>query len=117
MMTIIREERFHRQVEMGIIPANSTLPRRNPGDPVWTELSDHERAVYTRFMAAFAGFLEDADEQIDPNHQLVEGEQAVRQYRDIPAVRQRRRSRSGHQGRVHASLRRPGDRGTDVPEA
>jgi arylsulfatase len=60
----IREERFHRQVEMGIIPANTKLPPRNPGDPAWDDLSAQERAVYTRFMAAFAGFLEHADEQI-----------------------------------------------------
>jgi arylsulfatase len=60
----IREERFKRQLEMGVIPADTKLPPRNPGDPAWQDLSDEERAVYTRFMAAFAGFLEHADEQI-----------------------------------------------------
>ncbi len=60
----IREERYRRQLESGVIPAGTKLPPRNPGDPAWQDLSDEERAVYTRFMATFAGFLEHADEQI-----------------------------------------------------
>lgn len=60
----IREERHRRQLELGIIPPGTKLPPRNPGDPAWNDLSDEERAVYTRFMAAFAGFLEHADEQV-----------------------------------------------------
>ena len=60
----IREERYRRQLKLGIIPANTKLPPRNPGDPAWSDLSDEERAVYTRFMAAYAGFLEHTDEQI-----------------------------------------------------
>lgn len=60
----IREERYKRQIELGIIPANTKLPPRNPGDPGWSDLNDHERAVYTRFMAAYAGFLEHTDQQI-----------------------------------------------------
>lgn len=49
---------------MGVIPADTKLPPRNPGDPAWNELSEEERTVFTRFMAAFAGFLEHADAQI-----------------------------------------------------
>jgi arylsulfatase len=60
----IREDRYKRQLELGIIPPGTELPARNPGDPAWTDLSDEERTVYTRFMAAYAGFLEHADEQI-----------------------------------------------------
>lgn len=60
----IRQERYRRQLRMGVIPAGTELPPRNPGDPAWTTLNDEERAVYTRFMAAFAGFLEHTDEQI-----------------------------------------------------
>ena len=60
----IREERYRRQLQLGVIPANTELPARNPGDPAWSSLSDEERAVYTRFMGAFAGFLEHTDEQI-----------------------------------------------------
>jgi arylsulfatase A-like enzyme len=60
----IREDRYKRQLELGVIPADTKLPPRNPGDPAWKELSDEERAVFTRFMADFGGFLEHADEQI-----------------------------------------------------
>jgi arylsulfatase len=60
----IREERYRRQLGLGVIPAGTKLPPRNPGDPAWSDLSDEERAVFTRFMAAFAGFLEHADEQV-----------------------------------------------------
>jgi len=60
----IREERFQRQLEKGIIPSNTKLPPRNNGDPAWDELSTQERAVFARFMAAYAGFLEHTDEQI-----------------------------------------------------
>jgi arylsulfatase A-like enzyme len=60
----IREDRYQRQLKMGVIPPETKLPPRNPGDPAWKDLSDEERTVYTRFMADFAGFLEHADEQI-----------------------------------------------------
>lgn len=60
----IRENRYKRQLELGVIPPGTKLPPRNPGDPAWKHLSDEERTVFTRFMAAFAGFLEHADEQI-----------------------------------------------------
>ncbi len=60
----IREQRYRRQLEAGVIPPGTTLPPRNPGDPAWTDLTDNERTVYTRFMAAYAGFLEHTDQQI-----------------------------------------------------
>jgi len=60
----IREQRYKKQIELGIIPANTKLPPRNPADPAWAGLGTEERAVYTRFMAAYAGFLEHTDEQI-----------------------------------------------------
>lgn len=60
----IREERHKRQLEMGVIPQGTKLPPRNPGDPDWNALSSEDQAVYTRFMAAYAGFLEHTDEQI-----------------------------------------------------
>ncbi|MSW82863.1 MAG: sulfatase-like hydrolase/transferase, partial [Actinobacteria bacterium] len=60
----LREERHRRQIELGVIPRDTQLPPRNPGDPAWDSLSDEEKAVFSRFMAAFAGFLEFADEQI-----------------------------------------------------
>lgn len=60
----IREQRYRRQLEAGVIPPGTKLPPRNPGDPAWADLPDDERTVYTRFMAAYAGFLQHTDEQI-----------------------------------------------------
>jgi len=60
----IREERWRRQLELGIIPPGTQLPPRNPGDPAWAALGERERKVFARFMAAYAGFLEHTDEQI-----------------------------------------------------
>ena len=60
----IREERYRRQLELGVIPKGSELPPRNPGDPAWSDLSHEERTVFARFMAAYSGFLEHTDEQI-----------------------------------------------------
>ncbi|MBI4907797.1 MAG: arylsulfatase [Acidobacteria bacterium] len=60
----IREDRHQRQLQLGIIPPGTKLAPRNPGDPAWDGLNDQERAVFTRFMAAYAGFLEHTDEQI-----------------------------------------------------
>ncbi len=60
----VRERRYRKQLELGVIPAGSELPARNPGDPAWGELSDKERKVYARFMEAYAGFTEHTDDQI-----------------------------------------------------
>jgi arylsulfatase A-like enzyme len=60
----IRERRYRSQMEKGIIPSGTKLPPRNPGDPAWNSLSEDQRRVHTRFMAAYAGFLEHTDEQI-----------------------------------------------------
>jgi len=60
----IREERFARMKQMGLIPQNTVLPGRNEGDPSWTSLTDQQRKVYARFMAAYAGFLEHGDAQL-----------------------------------------------------
>ncbi len=61
---LIREERYRRQLALGVIPPDTKLPPWNPGDSTWESLSDQERAVFARFMAAYAGFLEHTDEQI-----------------------------------------------------
>ena len=59
-----RERRYRRQLDLGVIPAGSQLPPRNPGDPAWNELGEKQRRVYARFMEAYAGFTEHTDDQI-----------------------------------------------------
>ncbi|HWW59406.1 MAG TPA: arylsulfatase [Sphingopyxis sp.] len=60
----IREERFTRMKRMGLIPASTRLPAREARDRAWADLSDDEKAVFARYMAVYAGFIEHCDRQI-----------------------------------------------------
>lgn len=60
----MREERLARQKALGIVPAATILPDRNPGDRPWSELTPNERTVFARFMATYAGFISHTDAQI-----------------------------------------------------
>jgi arylsulfatase len=60
----VREETLARQKRMGIVPANTVLPTRNPGIKAWDELTADQRRLYARFQEVFAGFLTHADENI-----------------------------------------------------
>ncbi|MBC2665407.1 arylsulfatase [Novosphingobium flavum] len=60
----LREDRLTRQKALGIVPANTLLPPRNPGDRAWADLTQTEQAVFARFMQVYAGFLTHTDEQI-----------------------------------------------------
>jgi arylsulfatase len=59
-----REETLARQKRMGIVPANTALPPRNPNIKAWDELTADQRRLYARFQEVFAGFLTHADENI-----------------------------------------------------
>lgn len=60
----LREQRFERQKELGIIPENTVLPERDKGDVAWDSLSEQQKRVYARFMETYAGFITHTDEQI-----------------------------------------------------
>ena len=60
----IREERFARQKKMGLVAGDAKLTVRESGDPAWNTLTPQQQRVYSRFMAAYAGFLQYGDEQI-----------------------------------------------------
>ncbi len=59
-----RERWFARQLELGIVPAGTTLAPLNPGVPKWTDLTDNQRAFACRLQEAFAAMLEHTDDQI-----------------------------------------------------
>ena len=61
---VIREQRFNKQKELGIIPSDATLAPREEAVPAWDSLTDEQKDVYTRFMETYAGFLTHTDEQI-----------------------------------------------------
>ena len=57
----IREERFEKQKELGIWPANMTLPQSYPPIPDWNSLTEDEREKRSQILAAHAGLIEDMD--------------------------------------------------------
>jgi arylsulfatase A-like enzyme len=61
---IWRQRAFTRQVEMGIVPAGTTLAERPAWVPAWSELPAEQRRLAARMMEAFAGFLTHTDAQI-----------------------------------------------------
>ena len=67
---VVRERWFRRQIELGVIPADTQLAPRNPGVKPWDELSDNERRLAARLQEAFAAFLDHTDVQIG---RLVDG--------------------------------------------
>ncbi|WP_156290629.1 arylsulfatase [Oceanobacillus salinisoli] len=61
---VIREQRFEKQKEIGIIPEDAELSLLEPGIKEWDSLSEEQKKVYARFMETYAGFLTHTDEQI-----------------------------------------------------
>ncbi len=61
---VYREQTFKRQIEMGIIPANTKLTARPDSLPAWNSLPAAERKVYARMMAVFAAFTAHTDHEV-----------------------------------------------------
>lgn len=61
---VIREWRYHRQLELGVIPEDTVLPPRNDDVQPWSELGDQAKAAYVRFQEVYSGFLEHTDFEI-----------------------------------------------------
>ena len=59
-----RRRTFDRQVATGIVPEGTTLTDRPSWVPAWDEFGPTERALFARYMEAFAGFLSHTDAQI-----------------------------------------------------
>jgi arylsulfatase len=59
-----RSDRIARQKAMGLIPEPTVLPPRNPGVPVWDELSADQQRLFVRFQAAFAAMITHTDREI-----------------------------------------------------
>lgn len=65
---VLREQRFERQKEIGLVPADMELPvhdREFGGKrPAWTDLTDEQREQWTREMATYAAMIEIMDDGI-----------------------------------------------------
>ena len=60
----VREETLARQKQMGIVPQNTQLAKRNTDVKAWSDLTNDERRLYARMQEVFAGFLTHCDENI-----------------------------------------------------
>jgi arylsulfatase len=67
---VVRERWYKRQIEMGVIPADTPLAPHNPGVKPWNDLSENEKRLACRMQEAFAAFLDHTDKQIG---RLVDG--------------------------------------------
>lgn len=79
----LRVKRLARQKELGIMPAQTELSPRNPGDRAWDDLTPTEQQVFARFMAVYAGFITHTDEQIG---RLVDHLKATGQYENTVII-------------------------------
>lgn len=59
-----REKAFARQKQLGIIPANTVLPARDPGVKAWAELPAEQRKLFARYFETYAAFLSYTDAEI-----------------------------------------------------
>jgi arylsulfatase A-like enzyme len=61
---VIRQRWFERQIELGLIPADTQLAPRNEGVEAWDDLPDSHQRLAARLQEAFAAFLDHTDDQI-----------------------------------------------------
>jgi arylsulfatase A-like enzyme len=61
---VMREQRFDKQKELGIWPANMTLSERNPSTPAWENLTADDKAYKAKTLAVHAAMIEDMDQNI-----------------------------------------------------
>ena len=61
---VARERWFARQLDLGVVPAGTTLAPPNPGVPPWVDLTDSQQRFAARLQEAFAAMLEHTDAQI-----------------------------------------------------
>jgi arylsulfatase len=69
----LREERYRRQIKMGLIDARWPLSPRGTESPAWDSLSDAEKERFDHLMAVYAAMIEAIDTSVGT---LVKGLQA-----------------------------------------
>lgn len=61
---VIRKERFERQKELGLFPADAVLPDRHHDVPAWDSLEKDEKARENKKMAVYAAMIEILDNNV-----------------------------------------------------
>ena len=72
----IRQQRHARQIELGIISADTVLPPREAGEvdgvAAWDDLTDTERLVFARYMAVYAAMVDEIDQSMGRLREALE---------------------------------------------
>jgi arylsulfatase len=72
----LRAQRFARQHELGVLPEGTQLPPRNsePGHEVqpWDELPPEQQELFAKYMAVYAGMVDNVDQQLGRLLQALE---------------------------------------------
>ena len=62
----IRERRFQKQKQLGVVPPHAELPARNTEDDhavkAWDELSEKEKELFARYQEIFAAMVDNVDQ-------------------------------------------------------
>jgi len=61
---VARERWFAKQLELGLVPAETQLAPRNPGVEPWDSLPENQKKLALALQEAFGAFLEHTDAQI-----------------------------------------------------
>ena len=75
----LREQRYRRQLELGIVDESTRLSPRNPEVPAWDEVSEEVREEFDLEMAIYAGMIDRMDRNIG---RVVEKLKAMGQFAD-----------------------------------
>lgn len=60
----IRETRFQRQKELGVIPEDWELPGLTPGVPAWEDIPEDQHELMALYMEIYAGLVDNLDQNI-----------------------------------------------------
>lgn len=61
---VIREERFQRQRELGLIDERHRLGQLPPGVPAWDSLTPEKQELFQRYMEIYAGLVDNIDQNV-----------------------------------------------------
>jgi arylsulfatase A-like enzyme len=62
--TVMRQRRFERQRELGIIPPETKLPTSDPRVPKWDDTNPNDRELFARHMETYAAMLDCVDQNV-----------------------------------------------------
>jgi arylsulfatase A-like enzyme len=64
----IRRRRLARQIELGVVPADTVLPPRNAEAyhevQAWDDLTDDEQTIFARYMEVYAAMIDEIDQSM-----------------------------------------------------